>query len=48
MSQGFAAIKPAEVFVGDSANLDAFSRLRVSNPVTLFSAQTQYDADPIL
>lgn len=31
----------------DSANLDAFSRLRVSNPIEIFSTQTQYDADPI-
>lgn len=37
----------AEVTIGDSANLDAFSRLRVSNPVNLFSTQCQYNADPI-
>jgi hypothetical protein len=50
VSQGFASgyKRVSPVVIGDSANLDAFSRLRVSNPVTLFSAQTQYDADPLL
>lgn len=33
---------------GDSPNLDAFSRLRTSHPVGLFSAQCQYDAEPLL
>lgn len=37
-----------EVTIKDSANLDAFSRLRVSNPLTLFSAQFTYDLHPIL
>jgi len=36
------------VSIKDGANLDAFSRLRVSDPVALFSAQCQYDADPLL
>lgn len=40
--------QPTDVFVGDSPNLDAFSRVRVSDPVTLFSSQCQYDADPLL
>lgn len=31
----------------DSANIDAFSRLRVSDPATLFVTQSQYDADPL-
>ncbi len=31
----------------DSDHLDAFSRLRVSNPTGLFSTQMQYDADPL-
>lgn len=35
------------VSFADTANLDAFSRLRISNPVELFSTQTQYDADPL-
>jgi hypothetical protein len=50
MAQGAAAslILSNAVTIADGANLDAFSRLRVSNPVTLFSAQTQYDADPLL
>lgn len=32
------------VALGDSANLDAFSRLRVSNPTSMFSTQMQYNA----
>lgn len=36
------------VSYADTANIDAFSRLRVSQPVELFSTQTQYDNDPIL
>ena len=39
---------PANVVFGDSAGNDSFSRLRVSEPVGLFSAQCQYDADPLL
>lgn len=31
----------------DSANIDAFSRLRVSNPTNIFRTQCQYDADPL-
>lgn len=31
----------------DSANLDAFSRLRTSEPVSLFDSQFQYDLDPL-
>jgi hypothetical protein len=31
----------------DTMNLDAFSRLRVSQPVGLFDVQCQYDANPI-
>lgn len=34
------------ITIGDG-NLDAFSRLRVSDPVTLFSTQLQYDLDPL-
>lgn len=36
------------VSIKDGANLDAFSRLRVSDPQTIFAAQCQYDADPLL
>lgn len=36
------------VGIGDGANLDAFSRLRTSHPTGLFSAQCQYDHDPLL
>jgi len=36
------------VTYADSSNLDAFSRLRISSPIELFSTQTQYDNDPIL
>ena len=35
------------VGISDGANLDAFSRLRVSQPVQLFQTQVQYDLDPI-
>jgi hypothetical protein len=37
-----------EVSFKDSPNLDAFSRLRASNPVTLFDAQMTYDLNPLL
>ena len=33
---------------GDGPSLDAFSRARVSEPVTIFSSQSQYDAEPLL
>ena len=36
------------VSLGDSANLDAFSRLRVSQPQALFSVQQQYELSPFL
>lgn len=37
-----------EVTIADSANLDAFSRVRTSHPTALFASQCQYDADPLL
>lgn len=37
-----------EVLIGDGPNLDAFSRLRVSNPLILFNAQLTYDLAPIV
>ena len=43
-----SGVRPASVVFGDSASNDSFSRLRVSEPVGLFSAQCQYDADPLL
>ena len=47
MAQGFT--KPSNaVTIKDSANLDAFSRLRVSNPLILFNSQFTYDLAPIL
>lgn len=36
------------VGIGDGPNLDAFSRLRVSNPSGIFSAQSQYNAEPLM
>lgn len=39
---------PNRFRIADGANLDAFSRLRTSHPTGLFSAQCQYDADPLL
>lgn len=39
---------PFPISIADGANLDAFSRLRTSHPVGLFSAQCQYDAEPLL
>ena len=38
----------ALIGIGDSANLDAFSRLRVSQPQGLFTVQQQYDLSPFL
>lgn len=50
MAQGSANfnILSNNISIADSANLDAFSRLRVSNPTTLFAAQCQYNAEPLL
>lgn len=49
MSQGLGAgtILSSSFSIADGANLDAFSRLRVSDPYTLFDVQCTYDADPI-
>lgn len=38
---------PVKVAFTDSQTTDAFSRLRVSSPVTLFETQTQYNANPL-
>lgn len=42
------SIVSSDVSIADSANLDAFSRLRVSNPLILHNAQFTYDLAPIL
>jgi hypothetical protein len=50
MAQGTAGqtILSNEISFSDSANLDAFSRLRVSNPLILFNSQFTYDLAPII
>lgn len=48
MSHGLAIpAKPQEIAFEDSFNLDAFSRLRVSQPQTLFAVQSQYNAESL-
>ena len=37
-----------EITIGDGPNLDAFSRLRVSNPLILHNSQFTYDLAPII
>lgn len=41
------ALTDPGVSYADSPNIDAFSRLRVSNPTTLFEAQSQYNSNPL-
>jgi len=50
MAQGYASynIIDSAVSIKDSANLDAFSRLRVSNPLILHNSQFTYDLTPII
>jgi len=50
MAQGYSAysIFSSDVSIRDSANLDAFSRLRVSNPLILHNSQFTYDLAPII
>jgi hypothetical protein len=50
MSQGYAGynIMDTAVSIKDSANLDAFSRLRVSNPLILHNSQFTYDLAPLI
>lgn len=38
----------AGIRIGDGPNLDAFSRMRVSNPSGLFASQSQYNAEPLM
>jgi len=50
MAQGYSTynIISPDVSIKDSANLDAFSRLRVSNPLILHNSQFTYDLAPII
>jgi hypothetical protein len=50
MAQGYSSynIIDSAVTIKDSANLDAFSRLRVSNPLILHNSQFTYDLAPII
>ena len=50
MAQGYTGytILDNSITIKDSANLDAFSRLRVSNPLTVFSNQFTYDISPLV
>lgn len=50
MWQGYSTAQGGriqKVAFGDTGNLDAFSRLRVSEAETLFEAQCQYNAEPL-
>ena len=50
MSQGYTGytIVGRDVSIADGPNLDAFSRLRVGNPLTIFANQFTYDASPLI
>jgi hypothetical protein len=50
MAQGYSgySIIDNDFAIRDSANLDAFSRLRVSNPLILFNSQFTYDLAPVI
>lgn len=50
MAQGYTGytIFSPEVTIKDSANLDSFSRLRVSNPFGIFNNQFTYDLSPLI
>lgn len=50
MSQGYTGytILDNQITIKDGPNLDAFSRLRVSNPLTIFSNQFTYDLSPLI
>lgn len=41
-------IDMTNIAFGDSANIDSFSRLRVSNPEGLFDSQLTYDLQPLI
>lgn len=42
------AIKPVNISLSDSPNFDSFSRLRVSEPESLFSVQCQYNSSSLI
>jgi hypothetical protein len=50
MAQGSSAynIIDSNISIKDGANLDAFSRMRVSNPLILHNSQLTYDLAPII
>jgi len=50
MAQGYSSytIVDSGVSIKDGPNLDAFSRLRISQPVTAFSSQFTYNLNPLL
>lgn len=50
MAQGYTGytIFTPDVTIRDSPNLDAFSRLRISNPLTSFNGQFTYDLLPLI
>lgn len=50
MAQGYTknTIVLPDIVFADSPNLDAFSRLRVSNALTIFSNQFTYDLSPLV
>lgn len=50
MAQGYTGytILDNSITIKDSANLDAFSRLRVSNPLNIFNNQFTYDLSPLV
>jgi hypothetical protein len=50
MAQGYTGytIVGRDVSIADGPNLDAFSRLRVSNPLTIFANQFTYDASSLI
>lgn len=50
MAQGYSGynILDNSFTIKDSPNLDAFSRLRISNPYPLFSSQFTYNLNPLL
>lgn len=48
MTQGLSYIPNQAISIYDGPNLDAFSRLRISNPYNLFNSHFEYDLNPLL
>lgn len=46
--EGRLKVNAAPVSFADSANIDAFGRLRISNPIALFDSEFEYDLQPQL